>query len=234
MGEGLLGPMVQEEEIGQEMLVVEGEQLIPPQMDLEPEMGAAAAEAAVYDTSPSLPHQNPSPIPAETAQPVMVDMAQLVAVLAGMKEEIKSNTNGMREEMKAMRGEMRQVGQCLQADKRATPRAATNELEGSVPAGEDREIRETCWARREKVTETVTRTLKGEETTSTRETRREVTELTETREITREVEERLHGTDGVEVKDAHTHTEIGERLHGVEEEGDAHTHTHTHTGSEGQ
>ena len=60
--------------------------------------------------------------------------------------------------------------------------------------------RETCRVT-EKVTETVTQTLKGEETTCTRETRCEVTEYTETREA------------------------IEERLHGVEEEGDAHTHT---------
>ena len=65
-----------------------------------------------------------------------------------MKEEIKNNTNGMREEMKEMRGEMRQVGQCLQAGKMATPCATTSELEGSAPVGEDRAIRETCWARR--------------------------------------------------------------------------------------
>ena len=111
--------------------------------------------------------------------------------------------------MKEMRGEMRQVGQCLQAGKRTLPRAATDELKGSAPAGEDRAIRETCWASRErrrvevteKVTETGTRTLKGEE--STRETRRQVTELTETREVG----ERLHGVEE-EVKDAHTHTEI--------------------------
>ena len=64
------------------------EQLIPPQMDPEPEMGAAAAEAAVYDTSPPLPHKNHSPIPAESAQPVMVDMAQLVAILAGMEANL--------------------------------------------------------------------------------------------------------------------------------------------------
>ena len=43
-----------------------------------------------------------------------------------------------------MRDEMRQVGQCLQAGKMATPRAATNELKGSAPAGEDRVSRETC------------------------------------------------------------------------------------------
>ena len=86
----------------------------------------------------------------------------------------------------------------------AAPRATTNELEGSASAGEDRVIRETCWARRVEVTETVTQTLKGEETTSTRETRHQVTELVETREMTR-IGERLHGTDGV-VGRAHTHT----------------------------
>ena len=52
MGEGLLDPMAQDEEVVQEMLVVEGEQLIPPQMDPEPEMGAAAVGATVHDTFP--------------------------------------------------------------------------------------------------------------------------------------------------------------------------------------
>ena len=88
-----------------------------------------------------------------------------------------------------------------------TPRAGASELKGSAPAGEDRVIRETCWARSVEVTETVTVTqggkLIGVTETCTSETRREVTELTETREI----EERLHGTDGV--KDAHTHTHRG-------------------------
>ena len=109
----------------------------------------------------------------------------------------------MKGEMKEMRGEMRQVGQCLQVDIMAPPRVATNELRGSAPAGEDRAIRETCWARRVKVTETVTEggKLIGVTETCTSEIRREVTELTETREV-------------------------GERLHGVEEEKDAHTHTH--------
>ena len=84
-----------------------------------------------------------------------------------MKNEIKENAKQMKEEMnnkmEEMRGEMRQVGQCLQAGKMATPRAATNELGGratavrpAVEAGEDRVIRETCWARRVEVTETVT------------------------------------------------------------------------------
>ena len=192
--------------------------------------------------TPPLPlYQNP-PTLAESAQPVAVDMAQLCAMLVGvtaamqgMKEEIKNNTNkmeanvngmkqemngnarqmenkmesntnqmkeetkGMREEMKEMRGEMQNMGAGLQ-DGLERLKIGNGELR-----------RATCWGRRvevtEKVTETVTQTLKGEETTCTRETRRQVTEYTETREI-------------------------GERLRGVEEEGDA--RSHTHTGSEGQ
>ena len=104
--------------------------------------------------------------------------------------------------MEKMRGEMRQVGQCLQAGKMATPRAGTSELKGRAPAGEDRVIRETCWARCVKVTETVTQggKLMGVTETCTSETGRQVTELTKTRET---IEKRLHRTDGVE--DAHTH-----------------------------
>ena len=160
----MLDPMAQDEEVEQEMLVVEEEQLIPPQMDPQPEMGAAAAEAAVYDTSPSL-LRNPPPIPAETAHSNAPDMAQLVAILARME-------NGMKDEMEKMRGEMQQIGRGLQAGTArivavargearttagimATPRAATNELRGSAPAGEDRVSWETCRARKatEKVTE---------------------------------------------------------------------------------
>ena len=197
----MLDPMAQEEEIGQEMLVVEGEQLIPPQMDLEPEMGAAAAAAAVYDTSPSPPHQNPSPIPAETAQQGTFDMAQLVAILAAMRgdaqrmeanlkantNEMKEETKGMREEMKEMRGEMQNMGAGLQDGL------------GQLKIGNGERRRATCRGRRVEVTETVTETLNGVTETCTRETRHQVTELTETREVV----ERLHG---VEVKDAHTHT----------------------------
>ena len=89
MGEGLLDPMAQDEEVEQEMLVVEGEQFIPPQMDPEAEMGAAAAEAAVYDASPSLLHQDPSPIPAQTVRPGTPDMAQLIAMLVEMRGETR-------------------------------------------------------------------------------------------------------------------------------------------------
>ena len=59
MGEGLFDPMAQDIP-EQEMLVVEEEQF-SPQMDPEPEMGVAAAEAAVYDTPPSPPPSNPLP-----------------------------------------------------------------------------------------------------------------------------------------------------------------------------
>ena len=64
MGEGLLDPMAQEEEVEQEMLAVEGEQFIPPQMDLEPEMGAAAA--AVCEAPPSPPPSQSLPNPRRT------------------------------------------------------------------------------------------------------------------------------------------------------------------------
>ena len=57
----------------------------PTQMDLEPEMGAVAA----YDTSPPLLHQNPSPFPAETAHQSAPDMAQLIAMLVGMRGETR-------------------------------------------------------------------------------------------------------------------------------------------------
>ena len=100
------------------------------------------------------------------------------------------------------------MGQCLQAGVMAMPRAATNELEGSAPAGEDRVIRETCRVVTEKVTETVTQREKiiGVTETCTSETRREVTELTETREMGT-IEKRLHGKDGVK-EDEHTHIEL--------------------------
>ena len=127
---------------------------------------------------------------------------QLWAELAVMSVNMDANTQVLINDARAWRGETQNMGQCLQAGKIATPRAATNELRGSAPAGEDRVSRETC-----KVTETVTREkLDGVTETCTRDTGREVTEWTETRE---KVVERLHGTDGVV--------------------GDAHTHAHTHT-----
>ena len=194
MGEGLLDPVAQDIP-EQEMLVV-GELELPPQMDPEPEMGAAAAGAAVYDTSPPHLHQIPSPAPSKTATDnggsvqlspfIMAQMMEMITqAMRGetqqmgkeMREEIKKQRNEMRDEMKKMRGEMRQVGRCLQADKMAPPHATTSELKGSALAGEDRVIRETC-----RVTETVTREkLNG--VTETCTAGRQVTELTETREV---------------------------------------------------
>ena len=51
-------PMVQDTPMQDIPTPMEEEQYFPPQMDTEPEIGAAAAEAAVYDTSPSL-YQTP-------------------------------------------------------------------------------------------------------------------------------------------------------------------------------
>ena len=83
----------------------------------------------------------------------------------------------------------------------------------AVGAGEEKVIRETCWASSARVTETVTVT-QGEKlngVTETCETRHEVTteriKCIETREIEK-IEGRLHDTDGV--KDEHTHTEVVE------------------------
>ena len=93
MGEGLLDPMAQDEEIEQEMLGVEGEQFIPPQMDPEPEMGAAAAEAAAHDTSPPPPHQNPPILLGQSA----IDMSL---------QAIEANTHNMKDEIKKMEEKM--------------------------------------------------------------------------------------------------------------------------------
>ena len=158
--------MVQDENPEQEML--NEQEQFPPQTDPEPKMGAAAAEAAVYDTSPSL-LRNPPPIPAETAHPSAPDMAQLFAMLAEMNKKMDTNAQGMKSEMdenmQKLRGEMQNMGRCLQAGIMAAPRAGTNELGGSatavrpaVEAGEKKIIRGMCWARSVEVTEKVTDT----------------------------------------------------------------------------
>ena len=64
MCSSVLGPMAQDIP---EQDIVMGELELPPQMDPKPEMGAAAAEAAVYDTSPPLP--KPSPDPCRNGSP---------------------------------------------------------------------------------------------------------------------------------------------------------------------
>ena len=80
-----LESMAEDGDPEQEMLVVQDEL---PQTDPEPEIGAAAAVA--YDTSPSL-LRNPPPIPAETAQPSVPNMAQLCAMLAAMNANMETN-----------------------------------------------------------------------------------------------------------------------------------------------
>ena len=145
-----------------------------------------------------------------------------------MEANLKNNTNELEKKMDGMTQTMREEMQCmghgLQAGimaiscsktrtasgDMATPRAGSSELKGCAPAGEDRAIRETCWARRVKVTETVTQ---GEKLIGVTET---CTRHVETREITREETELTVTRETVE-----------ERLHGVEVEKDAHTHTHT-------
>jgi len=82
MGEGLLGPMVQD--ISEQDIVM-GEQELPPQMDPKTKM------AAKYDTSPPLPHQNPPPIPAETVRLSAADMAQLFAIINDTRNETNTN-----------------------------------------------------------------------------------------------------------------------------------------------
>ena len=196
--------------IPEQDIVVEEQEL--PQTNTKLEMGAAAADIA----TPPLLRQIPSPTPSETVS----DNGGSVPLSPLLTQIVEAFAQVMKEEMRKMRGEMQQVGRCLQAGKMATPRAGSSELGGSatavrpaVAAGEDRAIRETCWARRVKVTEEVTVTvrekLKG--VTETCETRHvETTErikCTETREIEK-IEERLHGKDGV--GDAHTHKEVVE------------------------
>ena len=48
----------------------------------------------------------------------------------GMMDNMDARTQAFKSDMRAMRGEMRQVGQCLQADIMAKPRATTSELKG--------------------------------------------------------------------------------------------------------
>ena len=104
MDVGLVESMVQDEIPEQEMMVVMQVEL-PPQINPEPEMGAAAA--AEYDTSPSL-LRNPSPIPAGTAHPITPDMAQLFAMLAEMRNGINNKMDGMDNKMDGMAQQMKE------------------------------------------------------------------------------------------------------------------------------
>ena len=91
--------------------------------------------------------------------PGQVTIRQLIELAQSISDDLKNMNDKMDAHTEERRGETQGVGQCLQADGMATPRAATNELKGSAPAGEDGEIRKTCGARRVEVTEKVTVTV---------------------------------------------------------------------------
>ena len=174
-----------------------------PQMDPEPEMGAAAATE--YDTSPPLLRNLP-PSLAETAHAGASDIAQLFAMLAGMRGEtqqmnqnIIGSTQMLREEMQCM-GAGLQEGQDQIRGEIGKNTTAIKEFK----IGQGEVLRATCWGRLAKVTEEVTVTqwekLNWVTETCTREIRHvEMTEYTETREIEGELDR---------VSDAHTHTEV--------------------------
>ena len=139
-------------------------------------------------------------------------MAQLIAMLVGMRGETQEMNGRMQRMNDNLNNKMDGMAQTVREEMQNMGAGLQDGLEklkiGNGELLRATESRETCWARREKVTETVTvRELNGVTETctrhiETRETRREVTELVETREV----EERLHG---VEVKDAYTHTHTG-------------------------
>ena len=111
MDEGLLESMAQDGEAEQEMLVVEEQEQFFPQMDPEPEMGAAAA--AEYDTPPPLLRQIPSPVPSKTAHhnggsvllpPLIAQMVEKIT--QAMRGEMQQMKSGMDENAQQMREEI--------------------------------------------------------------------------------------------------------------------------------
>ena len=141
--------------------------------------------------TPPLPHQNPPPIPAETVRPGTPDMAQICAMLAAMgasiREGMEANTSRMNENMNAkmegMKNEINGMSKNMDGNTRKMEAMAQTMreemqcmgagLQGGLEKlkiGNGELLRATCWGRLVEVTETVTETLKGEETTCTRET----------------------------------------------------------------
>ena len=128
-----LGPMAQKIPMQDESL---------PQMDPKREMGAAAA-AADFATPPLL-RQIPTPTPSKTA----TDNGGSVPLPPLCMQIVEACTQAMRGEIRAWTKAFVSEARTT-ADKMATPSAPTNELKGSVPAGEDRVIRETRRTRHE-------------------------------------------------------------------------------------
>ena len=81
-----------------------------PQMNPEPEMGAAAA--AVCDAPPLHLRQSPSPTPGEptpNGEAIAADppnVGQLLMILLAQISGIKTNTEGMENKMDGMSGKM--------------------------------------------------------------------------------------------------------------------------------
>ena len=93
-----------QDEIPVQDIPIEMQVEFPPQMDPEPEMGAAA-EAAGYDTPPPLPHlhQIPSPAPSETETDGGGSVLLSPSVLAQIVEAFRQAMSG---EMQAMNAKM--------------------------------------------------------------------------------------------------------------------------------
>ena len=130
--------------------IVMGELELPPQMDTEPEMGAAAA--AVYDTSPSL-LRNPPPILAESAQPGTFDMGRLLAVLARMNENMNAKMDGMAQ---TMWEEMQCMGAGLQNGLEGVKEGQEQlkKEQGEIKKGLE-DVRKVCERRHLEITERV-------------------------------------------------------------------------------
>ena len=200
-----------------------------PQTNPEPEMGAAAAEAAKYDTSPSL-LRNPPPIPAETAHPRAPGVAQLFAMLAEMSNKMDTNArklmdkmdgntkkmesmnekmDGNTDKMGKMRGEMQKMGHGLQAGIMAfASEVRTTADKMAPPRVATNELRGSASA--------------GEDRVS-RETCRVTEKVTET--VT---QEKLNGGDG-DVHKGGNECGDGNKMYG-RTRGDKHAHHHPHDG----
>ena len=150
-----------------------------PQLNPEPEMGAAAAVA--YDTSPSL-LQNPPPIPAETVHPSVPDMAQICAMLAGVTSAMQQMQKGMDTSINGMEKKM-ETNACRMENKMDGNTKKMEEMRGEM----------------QKMGHGLQAGIMAISCSETRTARKK---LAMPRAATNELEERLHGTDGV--KDAHT------------------------------
>ena len=97
----VLDPMAQDIP---EQDIVMGELELPSQMDPKPEMGAAAAEAAVYDTPTPHLRQIPSSAPSETATnnggSVQSSPFTMVQMMEMITQAMRGETWEMKQEMK--------------------------------------------------------------------------------------------------------------------------------------